>query len=93
MARALDVVRQVDDEIQVLVQIDQPWGEYQSRGLHRLSPFQFVDALLRSGIGLSAVNLEVAVRAHGPRGSGYLGIYSIYRGCWILGPPWASRST
>jgi hypothetical protein len=68
VARALDVVRQVDDEIQVLVQIDQPWGEYQSRGLHRLSPFQFVDALLRSGIGLSAVNLEVAVGFR-PRGS------------------------
>jgi Glycosyl hydrolase family 10 len=68
VARALDVVRQVDDEIQVLVQIDQPWGEYQSRGMHRLSPLQFVDALLRSGIGLSAVNLEVAVGFR-PRGS------------------------
>jgi Glycosyl hydrolase family 10 len=68
VARALDVVRQVDDEIQVLVHIDQPWGEYQSRGMHRLSPLQFVDALLRSGIGLSAVNLEVAVGFR-PRGS------------------------
>jgi Glycosyl hydrolase family 10 len=68
VARALDVVRQVDDEIQVLVQIDQPWGDYQSRGTHRLSPLQFVDALLRSGIGLSAVNLEVAVGFR-PRGS------------------------
>jgi len=68
VARALDVVRQVDDEIQVLVQIDQPWGEYQSRGMHRLSPLQFVDALLRSGIGLSAVNLEVAIGFR-PRGS------------------------
>jgi hypothetical protein len=56
------------DEIQVLIQIDQPWGEYQSRGMHRLSPLQFVDALLRSGIGLSAVNLEVAVGFR-PRGS------------------------
>jgi Glycosyl hydrolase family 10 len=68
VARALDVVRQVDDEIQVLIQIDQPWGEYQSRGAHRLSPLQFVDALLRSGIGLSAVNLEVAIGFR-PRGS------------------------
>ncbi len=36
--------------------------------MHRLSPLQFVDALLRSGIGLSAVNLEVAVGFR-PRGS------------------------
>jgi hypothetical protein len=60
-ARALDVVRQVDEEVQIMIHIDQPWGEYQSRGQHRLAPLQFVDALLRSGIGLSTVNLELAV--------------------------------
>jgi len=60
-ARVLDVARQVDEEAQLIVRIDQPWGDYQSRGQHRLSPLQVVDALLRSGVGLSAVNLEVAV--------------------------------
>jgi hypothetical protein len=66
-ARALEVVRQVDDEIQVMIRVDQPWGEYQARGGHRLAPLQFVDALLRAGIGLSAVDLEIAVgfRPHG----------------------------
>ncbi len=61
VARALEVVRQVDDEVQVMIGVDQPWGEYQARGAHRLAPLQFVDALLRAGIGLSAVNLEIAV--------------------------------
>jgi Glycosyl hydrolase family 10 len=61
VARALDVVRQVDNEVQIMLRIDLPWGEYQSWGEHRLSPLQFVDALLRAGIGLSAVNLEVAI--------------------------------
>jgi hypothetical protein len=68
VARTLEVARQVDDEIQLLIRVDQPWGDYQARGQHRLSPVQFVDALLRSGIGLSGVNLEVAV-GYRPRGS------------------------
>jgi len=68
VARALDVVRQLDDEVQIQIRIDQPWGGYQSRGVQRLSPLQFVDALLRAGIGLSAVNLEFAVGFR-PRGS------------------------
>ncbi|HXY33875.1 MAG TPA: endo-1,4-beta-xylanase [Planctomycetaceae bacterium] len=61
VARALEVVRQVDDEVQVMIRVDQPWGEYQGRGSHRLAPLQFVDALLRAGIGLSAVDLEIAI--------------------------------
>jgi GH35 family endo-1,4-beta-xylanase len=60
-ARVLDVARQVDEEAQLIVRIDQPWGDYQSRGQHRLSPLQVVDALIRSGVGLSGVNLELAI--------------------------------
>lgn len=60
-ARVLDVARQVDEEAQLIVRIDQPWGEYQSRGEHRLAPLQSVDALIRSGVGLSAVDLELAM--------------------------------
>lgn len=67
-ARVLDVARQVDEESQLLVRIDQPWGEYQARGQHRLSPLQLTDALIRSGIGLAGVNLEVAM-GYLPRGS------------------------
>jgi GH35 family endo-1,4-beta-xylanase len=61
VARALEIARQVDNEIQLTIRIDQPWGDYQARGQHQLSPLQFVDALVRSGVGLSAVNLEIAV--------------------------------
>lgn len=60
-ARVLDVARQVDEEAQLVVRIDQPWGDYQGRGQHRLSPLQIVDALVRSGVGLSGVNLELAM--------------------------------
>ncbi len=69
-ARVLDVARQVDEEAQLIVRIDQPWGDYQSRGQHRLSPLQVVDALARSGVGLSGVNLEVAM-GYRPQGSAF----------------------
>ncbi len=68
VARTLEVARRVDEESQFLIRIEQPWGTYQSRGQHRLSPVQFVDALLRCGVGLGGVNLEIAV-GFGDRGS------------------------
>ena len=36
-------------------------GRIPGNGEHRLTPFQFVDALVRSSLGLSGVNLEIAV--------------------------------
>lgn len=68
VARTLEIARQVDQDLQLTIRIDQPWGEYQARGQHRLSPLQFVDALVRSGIGLSGIHLEIAV-GYRPRGS------------------------
>lgn len=68
VARMLDVARQVDEEARLIVRVDQPWGEYLARGQHRLSPLQMVDALLRSGVGLAGVHLEIAM-GYLPRGS------------------------
>jgi len=61
VAKTLEVARQRDEEAQLLIRIEDPWGTYQTAGDHRLSPMQFVDALLRCGIGLSGVNLEIAI--------------------------------
>lgn len=68
VAKTLEVGRQVDEKNQYLIRIDQPWGDYQARGQHKLSPMQFVDALHRAGLGLAGVNLEVAV-GYAPRGT------------------------
>ncbi len=61
LARTLEVARQIDEEAQLLIRVNEPWGAYQSNGNHRLSPAQFVDALVRCGVGLSGVNLEVCI--------------------------------
>jgi len=70
LVRVLEVARQVDEEAQLWLRVDQPWGEYQARGQHRLSPLQVVDALLRSGVSLAGVNLEIAT-GYQPRGTPY----------------------
>jgi hypothetical protein len=61
VAKILEIGRQVDPESQFLIRIDQPWGEYQARGQHKLSPMHFADALVRAGMELSAINLEIGV--------------------------------
>jgi len=68
-ARAIEVAKQTDDELQLSLRVDQPAGEYQAAGLHRLSPLQFVDALIRSGAGLTGLTLEFAI-GYRPGGSG-----------------------
>jgi hypothetical protein len=76
VARTLEIARQVDDEIQLSIRIEQPWGGYLSSGQHRLSPLQFIDALLRSGVGLSTVNVELGV-GFAPRKTGYRDLLEI----------------
>ncbi|HLJ10724.1 MAG TPA: endo-1,4-beta-xylanase [Planctomycetaceae bacterium] len=68
VAKILEVARQVDQEGQFLIRIDQPWGEYQARGQHKLSPMHFADALIRAGMELSAINLEIGI-GYSPLGS------------------------
>lgn len=68
VAKILEVARQVDQEGQFILRIDQPWGEYQARGQHKLSPMHFADALVRAGMDLSAINLEIGV-GYTPMGS------------------------
>jgi hypothetical protein len=77
-ARAVEVARQTDDEIQLSLRVDQPAGEYQAAGLHRLSPLQFVDALIRSGAGLTCITLEFAV-GYSPGGSDFRDRFELSR--------------
>lgn len=61
VARTLEIAGRTDDDAQLFIRVDQPWGDYQARGQHRLSPFQFADAIVRSNLGLAGVNLEISV--------------------------------
>ena len=78
VARVLETASRTHSDGQFFIRVDQPWGEYQARGQHRLSPIQFVDALLRSNLGLGGVNLEIAM-GYQPASSLSRDLFSISR--------------
>jgi hypothetical protein len=66
--RVAEAARQADPKVEILVGVAQPWGEYLCRQMHNHSPFVFADTLIRSGLNLAALDLEV-VMGVAPRGS------------------------
>lgn len=66
--RLVEIARQIDPELKPIIGIAQPWGEYLSQEDRTHSPFVFADTLIRSGLNLAAVDLEL-VMGITPRGS------------------------
>jgi hypothetical protein len=67
-AHLANAARQVDPDLEIIVGVSQPWGEYMARSEHTYSPFVFVDTLIRAGIKLAAIDLEWVMGVT-PRGS------------------------
>jgi len=63
-----EAARQVDPTLELVVSIAQPWGEYMTLADRTHSPFIFADTLIRSGLNLSALDVEI-VMGVSPRGS------------------------
>jgi hypothetical protein len=66
--RLVETARQVDPSLDLVVGIAQPWGEYMAVEDRTHSPFIFADTLIRSGLNLSALDIEL-VMGVSPRGS------------------------
>lgn len=58
-ARAIEVAQELDPKTPVVVRFDQPWAEYMGRTAPDFSPLHFADALVRSGLKLSAIGVEI----------------------------------
>jgi hypothetical protein len=67
-AKLIEAARQVDPKLEVSIGIAQPWGEYMAVEDRTHSPFIFADTLVRSGLSLSAIDVEL-VMGVAPRGS------------------------
>jgi hypothetical protein len=63
-----DAARQIDPGVELVVGIAQPWGEYMTLAERKHSPFIFADTLIRSGLNLAALDVEVVMGVE-PRGS------------------------
>jgi hypothetical protein len=66
--RLVETVRQVDPTLEVSIGIAQPWGEYMAVKERTHSPYLFADTLIRSGLTLSGLDVEL-VMGPNPRGS------------------------
>ena len=66
--RLADAVRRVNPQLEVIVGLAQPCGDYLAEQERSKTPFIFADDLLRTGIKLAALELE-CVMAVSPRGS------------------------
>jgi hypothetical protein len=66
--RLAETVRKLNPALEVSIGLAQPWGDYLAEQEHTQPPFQFADTLLRTGVKLGSLDLEV-VMGVGPRGS------------------------
>jgi hypothetical protein len=66
--RLAETARQVDPALELVIGISQPWGEYMALEDRIHSPFIFADTLIRSGLNLAGLDLELAMGVT-PRGS------------------------
>ena len=66
--RLAEAARQIDPTLEIVVGVAQPWGEYMAAAERTHSPFVFADMLIRSGMNLAALDVEI-VMGPTPRGS------------------------
>lgn len=55
----LQTVRRADPTTPAIMSFDQPFGEYLGQNREGISPLHFADALVRSGLGMAGLGLEV----------------------------------
>jgi len=63
-ARTVELTRRLDPQTPAVISFDQPWAEYMSRREVDFPPLHFADALVRAGLDLSGIMLEINVGYH-----------------------------
>lgn len=66
--RLFEAAAQVDPNLELVLSIAQPWGDYLVNENHTISPLTFPDDLMRAGLRLSGLELEIRAGTD-PRGS------------------------
>jgi hypothetical protein len=68
MQRLFESASQTDPNLDLIVSVAQPWGDYLTQPDQTISPLSFADDLVRTGLKVSAVELEIRGGTK-PRGS------------------------
>ncbi len=58
-ARIIELIHELDPDTRTFLVLDQPWAEYMTHEEKDFSPIHFADALLRAGLGLAGIALEI----------------------------------
>ena len=58
-AQSIELVHRLDPDTPVLISFDQPWAEYMSHREMDFPPLHFADALIRAGLDISGIVLEI----------------------------------
>jgi len=66
--RLFEAAAQVDPSLELILSVAQPWGDYLNSDDQTISPLTFPDDLVRAGVRLAAIELELRVASR-PRGS------------------------
>ncbi len=66
-ARLFDAAAQIDPGLDLVLGVAQPWGDYLGHEDQTIPPLQFADDLIRSGLRVAAVELEMRAGTS-PRG-------------------------
>ncbi|MBN9118526.1 MAG: hypothetical protein J0I06_05095 [Planctomycetes bacterium] len=66
--RLFEAAAQVDANLELVLSVAQPWGDYLTSEDQTITPITFPDDLIRAGVRLNAVELEVRAGTR-PRGS------------------------
>src|SRR5205814_2005132 len=62
-ARLSEAAMQVAPDVELVLGVAQPWAEYMARDEHTYTPLVFLDTLLRTGLKLSALDVELVMGA------------------------------
>jgi hypothetical protein len=66
--RLFEAASQIDPGLELVLSVAQPWGDYLVRDEHTISPLTFPDDLVRAGLKVSGIELEIRAGTT-PRGS------------------------
>jgi hypothetical protein len=66
--RLFEAASQIDSDLELVVNVAQPWGDYLTNEKHTISPLTFPDDLIRTGLKISGIELEIRAGSE-PRGS------------------------
>jgi hypothetical protein len=77
-ARLSEAALQIAPEAELVLGVSQPWGDYMARDEHTYTPLVFLDTLLRTGLKLAALDVEL-IMGVAPQGSYWRDLLEVSR--------------